>query len=343
MSGTLRNFLLSVIGATAGGWGWAALGLPLGWLMGAALVTAALSLSGLSVVLPKVMQRGGLIVLASATGLVVTPSVLQSLLNWLPVMVVAVALSIGLAIPMTRLYVRLGGLDPATAFFSLLPGGVIEMANIGDRFEANRAVISAMHAIRVGLIVLILPTLAAVLSKGGGSVIVPQALPSLDWLYLLAVLAVGVAAGMVAARINMPAGWFLGPLAAVAAVSATGWVPSGTLPQELLIIAQICVGMGLGCKFRRETLAAVPRAIITGLPVMLGIGGIVALSALAASMLLETSAATLLLGTAGGGIAEMVITAKSMHEEVALVAGFHTLRAFFVNLCAGPLWARIGH
>lgn len=341
MSGVLRNHLLSFGIAATGGWVWSVLGLPLGWLMGAALVTAALTLSGCRVVLPKPIQRAGLIVLASSTGLVVTPSVLQSLLGWLPVMLLTVSLSIGLVIPMTGIYARVAGLDRATAYFSLLPGGVIEMANIGERFEANRAVIGAMHAIRVGLVALIIPPLAALFSEPAGGVIAPQALLPLDWFYLLLVLAVGASASFFAERINMPAGWFLGPLAAVAMVSAAGWVPGGVLPKELLIISQVWVGMGLGLKFRRESLAAVPRAIVAGIPVMLGMGSVVALSALGASILPGISSATFLLGSAGGGIAEMVLTAKTLNEEVALVAGFHAVRAFSVNICGGPLWACI--
>ncbi|NLC20668.1 MAG: AbrB family transcriptional regulator, partial [Halomonadaceae bacterium] len=47
------------------------------------------------------------------------------------------------------------------------------------------------------------------------------------------------------------------------------------------------------------------------------------------------------LGTAGGGIAEMVLAAKLLDESVELVAGFHTLRALLVNLLAGSIWKLI--
>ncbi|MGB1026559.1 MAG: AbrB family transcriptional regulator, partial [Rhodospirillaceae bacterium] len=48
--------------------------------------------------------------------------------------------------------------------------------------------------------------------------------------------------------------------------------------------------------------------------------------------------ATLVLSFSIGGMAEMVLTAKTLGANAAMVAAFQVTRAFLVNLCAGPLW-----
>lgn len=316
------------------------LGVPLGWLIGAAISTGTFAALGKSVYLPTVVQRSGMIVLGSSTGMVVTPGVGDLLLAWLPLMLISVAFSTGLAIVVTALYARRASLDRATAFFSLLPGGVIEMANIGDKYSANRAVIGAMHAVRAAMIVLCVPFVAGLLS----SPTIEHAVNHPDVLifrHLALVLLIGCLGGMVANYLKLPAGWFLGPLLLISVLSISGGLMEGTFPDTLVIVAQVIIGMSLGYKFRRDTITQVPRALIAGLPIQLFIACVIGVTAILLSFFLAASPVTLLLGTAGGGIAEMVLAAKLLDESVELVAGFHTLRALLVNLLAGPIWKLI--
>ena len=52
-----RGFAIALVPAALGGAIWSSFGLPLAWLMGAAIVTGLMCFSGLTVVLPK-LQRG---------------------------------------------------------------------------------------------------------------------------------------------------------------------------------------------------------------------------------------------------------------------------------------------
>jgi uncharacterized membrane protein AbrB (regulator of aidB expression) len=55
----------------------------------------------------------------------------------------------------------------------------------------------------------------------------------------------------------------------------------------------------------------------------------------------ELHPATLVLGTAPGGIAEMCITAKVLQLGVPLVTAFHVARVVVILLTTVPLYARI--
>jgi uncharacterized protein len=328
---------LAPISSIALGFAFSYLGVPLGWLIGAAISTGTLAAMGKKILLPATIQRSGMIVLGTSTGLVVTPGVADLLLTWLPMMLISVALSTGLAIAVTGLYSRRANIDRATAFFSLLPGGVIEMANIGEKYAANRAVIGAMHAARAGMIVLCIPFIAGLLSPTSIESAVAQA-PILAPHQYMVVILVGCAGGMVAHLLKFPAGWFLGPLLLISILSITGVFMAGSLPEPLVTVAQVIIGMSLGYKFRRDTIAQVPRALMAGLTIQLKIATAIGLLAILLSAYLAASPVTLLLGTAGGGIAEMVLAAKLLGESVELVAGFHTIRALLVNFLAGPIW-----
>jgi len=341
MRATWLRMALAPALALSAGLTLATLGLPLGWLLGAALATGAVAISARPVYLPATVQRGGIVLLGASTGLVVTPGVGGLLLAWLPLMLLSLAATLLLAIALVPTYARRAGIDRATAFFSLLPGGIIEMATIGERHSANRAVITATHTIRVGLIVLSLPVLASVLAGASAIESAPPALPSLDPAATLLVVLVGAAGGLLAGWLRLPANWLLGPIVLVSALSLSGWMVQGAFPAALIVIAQVIVGMALGAKFRRDTLMQVPRALMIGLPLQLLMGSAVAAAALLLSLLLPATAVTLLLSTAGGGVAELVLAAKVLNAQVELVVGFHIVRLVLVNVCAGWLCTRL--
>lgn len=336
----VRTLILPAIAATLGGYLWQTLGLPLGWLMGSAIMIGGLALSGLSIQMPKPLHRGGLLIVGSSVGLWVTPEVASQMLGWLPVMLVSAVLGITLAIALTPLFARLSGLDTATAYFCLLPGGVIEMAEIGERYSANRAAIAALHATRVGLIVTLIPAIAQhyghqdpMLSGGGHALSAPL---------LISVLGLSMLASTFTSRLGMPSAWLLTPLIISGVMSGAEFTNSGQMPGWLLIIAQLIVGFSLGAKFKRESLLALPRALVTGIVILLVIGSLVSGAALIFALFSEgETAMTLVLSFAVGGMAEMTLTAKVLGQNAALVAAFHAVRAVTVNLFAGPLWARL--
>ncbi|QFU02884.1 Putative ammonia monooxygenase [Halomonas sp. THAF5a] len=338
-----QSFLLPGGIALVGGGVWNALGLPLGWLLGAAIATGIWAGIGRPARAPKPIQRTGLLVVGASVGLWITPEVARQLLGWLPVMLASAALGVALAILVTPLYARLSGLDKATAYFCLLPGGVIEMAEIGEGYRANRAAIAALHATRVGLIVTLLPAALFVISATPSMTPAEAAQPPLDMVTLAALLVLCAAVSGGAGRLRMPSAWFLTPLVVAGGLAGSQVLPSAPIPQEILVIAQVVVGFNLGAKFQQATLRMLPKAIATGVPVLMLIGLVAAMAALAVTGVSSSgeSPATLVLGFSVGGMAEMTLTAQALGQNAALVAGFHAIRALSVNLFAGPLWGRL--
>lgn len=338
MNSFFRHFAAPVVPAAIGGALWNAVGLPLGWLMGAAVLVGVLVFSGHTVIVPKPLYAASLVAIGSSIGLSITPLAVSQILTWAPIMIAAALCGIGIAAIVAPLFARFARLDSATAFFSLLPGGVIEMANIADGYGGNRAVISSLHALRVGMIVTFIPLGLFFYFGENESIVLSSNIESIELPMLGLVFVVGGVGGWLGTKIRLPAAWLLGAMVSVALLSGPGLV-SGAMNGIVLVGAQLFVGMSLGSRFKRDSMTAVPIAMMVGI-LVLGIimGGMAALGAVATIWIPET-VETMVLCFGIGGMAEMVLTAKAMGQNAALVAAFQTLRGLIVNIMAGPLWS----
>lgn len=338
-----RFAALAALGAGGGGL-WTASGLPLGWLMGAAAVAGLLAARGWTVETPRPLYNGALAVIGAGVGLTITPAAALELAQWGAIMPVAALLGVVLAAAAAPLLARWAKMRAVTAYFALLPGGVIEMARIGETHGADRTTIAALHALRVAMIVSLLPLALFALSPTPqtGGALAAQAPEPLGVAALIGALALALAGGWAADRLGTPAGWLLGAVVAVGAAAGAG-VLGGALPPLLLIGAQIVLGLSLGARFKREMLRALPRALAAAAPVFLALMALTALAGVVVAAIGPVSEPiqTLVLCFSIGGMAEMVLTAKALGQNAALVAAFQAVRAVLVNLCAGAVWRRL--
>jgi membrane AbrB-like protein len=311
------------------------IGMPLGWLFGAAVVTGAVAMSGHAVEVPKLPHRAAMVLIGASVGLAMTPDVASEMARWGLFMIFAAVLGVAAACAFAPLLSRFGRLDPATAYFCLLPGGVIEMARIGEGHNADPTVIAAIHAVRVALVVGLVPLGLLIFypQVEGGLAAAAMAGP----IDLAVAFAVGVAGGWAGHRFGLPAPWLLGAVLASGAVAATGAIGGGVQP-ALLAAAQVIVGVALGARFNRDRILSVPRALAVGAPTMLAIIGIMAMVAAICATVMGESVPTLILALSIGGMAEMVLTAKLLGQDIVLVAAFQTVRAIIVNSTAGMVW-----
>ena len=331
-----KGFLIALIPAAIGGAIWSWMGLPLAWLMGAAIVSGIMCFNGLTIELPKFLYWPSLAIIGAGVGLTITPAVALQIATWFPMMAIMGFAGVLLAALATPLVARKGDMEHSTAFFALMPGGVIEMANIGEPHGADRTTIAALHAIRVALVVGILPLGLYFFFPQSGTAFLSN---DLDLIPLLIVIAVALAGGWIGKIMSLPASWLLGALLAVAVLTATGAV-EGQIPYALVAVAQVIVGMSLGAKFQRERLKKIPQAIAAGTPALLGIIMAMAVLGILFSTFLPMDAPTMILAFSIGGLAEMVLTARYLELDMAMVAAFQAIRAILVNSFAGLIWTQ---
>src|SRR5262245_15724890 len=316
----------------AGGYAANLLHFPLPYLTGALLTTAALGLAGVPVRSVWQARAAGQFVTGSAIGTSFTPAILLTLLALLPAIVVGAALSMLVGAAGALILMRLTPIDHKTAFLAAMPGGVIEMANVAARIGADPLPIMVLQTMRVGLTVCVAPFLATFITEHGTprELVQPEVM---SWLTLLALMAASLVGGVVLWIINLPNCWFLGSIVAISMIGALGLV-EGRVPDVILLIAQVTIGVSIGTQYRHEVLTRLLRLLLSSfvtVPFALLVTGL--LAALYGVML-ALPLPTMFLALAPAGIAEMALTGKVLGLDAAVITGFHMVRILMVTLGA---------
>jgi membrane AbrB-like protein len=321
--------LISLTLAAGLGWlaSWARV--PLAWVLGPMVATALISLCGYPVFAPALGRRLGQAVVGTSVGLNVTAAALGVIVLWAPLIVVTALMAIFLSAVLSVPLALASRLDHKTAFFSLTPGGLSEMANVGVSAGAQPEPIVVSQALRVALLVCLMPPLIIGLGIDGG-VFDQAAQVRLPWPHVGFALLAGLAgvATTKFLRFNNP--WTVGALLGTAVLAATGLI-SGRMPGFLFSLGQFLIGIAIGSRFRRESLVRLPRVFLMSSLFTILLAGLLFAYAAALSALTGIDLASAALGASPGGMAEMALTAQVLHLNVTLVTAFHVIRAFLVN------------
>ena len=136
----IKRLVVSLLGyalASVAGYVAHRIGVPLAWLIGPLIVSASLSLSDVRYYAPVWLRRSGQLIIGCAAGLTVTSEVLSGLVSWIPFMILTSLFSIFCAAGLSPFLARFAHIDTKTSFFSLMPGGMAEMSNIGNDVGAK--------------------------------------------------------------------------------------------------------------------------------------------------------------------------------------------------------------
>jgi len=311
---------LAWLAALAARW----LRVPLPWMLGPLIATAACGIAGLPLRASNRLRNGGQWVIGIALGLYFTPAVLVLIVGLAPAIALGVVWALLLGQGFYRFLLRAADGDHATAFFAAAIGGASEMAVLAERQGGRVDRVAAAHSLRVLMVVLIIPFGLQFSGLHGQD---PAALAVAELqLGGLAVLVAASGLGILAfRRIGVPNPFVLGALASTLLLTASGTALSA-LPAWASPAAQLLIGVSLGSRFTPGFVHSAPRwlgAVAFGTLVMLLLTAGVAWG-LARWMALHP--ATALLATSPGGIAEMAITAKVLQLGVPVVTAFQVVR-----------------
>jgi membrane AbrB-like protein len=332
-------------------WAWAAAHLclwlhtPIPWMIGPLVATALVSVVGAPCASWNPCRNAGQWVIGVALGLYFTPEVGALVIGlWWAIglgIVWALALGMGFGAWLRRVHAP-DGSGPgqaqwfSTTYFAGAIGGASEMTLIAERYGARTDLVAAAHSLRVLLVTITIPFGMQALGVSGIDLVPPGAREVLpQGLALLAGLTlVGV---LLMRRLGRANPWFMGALVVTMVITLTGLMLSA-IPPGLSAAAQLVIGVSLGVRFTPAFVHTAPRwlasvALASGVMMVLCVGFAAALSSVSGLHL-----ATLVLGTAPGGIAEMAITAKVLHLGVPIVTAFQVCRLVAVLVLAEPVY-----
>src|SRR5690606_39248519 len=126
----------------------------------------------------------------------------------------------------------------------------------------------------------------------------------------------------------LPNPWLVGPILAGIILGVSGLLLVN-VPPIVIAAAQVMLGAWLGCQFRRDLLAALPRVTAAAVFIALFMIGCAALGSFALSFVSGLPFTTSFLSLAPAAITEMVLTAQVMQLEAEIVTAFHVMRIAF--------------
>lgn len=309
--------------------------LPLPWMLGSMSACLLGALVGLPLAetpwVPPYMRA----ILGFMLGSTFTPALLASLggmaLSLVCLIPYIIIISL-LGIPYFR---RMAGVSGATAYFAAMPGGLQDMVLIGRDMGGDDRIIALVHGTRVLLIVFVLPFLVELAGAGdlGSRAAFGKSLAQVAWLDVATLVACCLVGWPLAVALRLPGPSIVGPMLVSVAIHISGW-SQAQAPSELISIAQLIIGIAIGCRFVGIAPREVARVILLSLGLLLIMAATTGMFALILSRLLGINPVVIVLAFSPGGLAETSLIALSLNMDVAFVATHHLCRILMVVIGA---------
>jgi len=314
------------------------LGLPLPFLFGPMLGCLIVALMGVRLQGVGYVAKGARTILGVAVGASVTPEVIGRLpemalsVVFIPLYVIIIAL---LGVPFFR---RLFGIDPVTAYYAAMPGGLQDMVIFGQEAGGDTRILSLIHTTRVLIIVSVAPI---VMVHGFGvSLDNPTGDPAASIPATELQLMVGAAliGWWGAHKVGLFGASILGPLIATAILSLFNVIHFRP-PTEAILFAQFFIGIGIGVGYVGVTFTEIRRIVLAGVVYVLILASLAALFTELIVLLGAAPAVDGFLAFAPGGQAEMTVLAIVAGADLGYVI-IHHLTRILVVITGAPLVAR---
>ncbi|SES92910.1 hypothetical protein SAMN05216389_103223 [Oceanobacillus limi] len=331
----VETFLFALIG----GYIFYLLHFPLPWVLGA-LVFVMLwqGFTKRNAVVPNSIRDGGFIVLGIYFGLYFTRETFHTVIPYLLPYMLMTFLLILTCVMLGSVVSKWTSVDQTTSVFSLIPGGLSEMAIASEALKGNSSLVVIFQTVRlIAVLFLIPPVMTFIFSAGDGSQTagVQAAIAGNHhawWSYFLFLLPI-IAAVLI--RDKIPAGIIIGALGVTAIINVSP-LELASVPSVVMNGAQVAVGASLGKKMIFADLKLGGKYIflyfalaVTVICISFGLGALLA-------NVTTLNYSTAILSISPGGFFEMVLTAYNIGGDPAVVSALQLVRILLIVICVPP-------
>ncbi|MEV6767293.1 AbrB family transcriptional regulator [Nocardia sp. NPDC051030] len=325
------------------------MGFPAPQMILAIVVGAGLAMAGrLPKPLPRQVGTAVQALLGVLMGSYLQVSLLTSIgLDLLPVLAVTAA-TIVVSVAVALVFARAAKVDVPTATLGLLAGGSAAVVSAADELDADPRRVAFMQYLRVALVALSAPAIAAMLDDEEGIPYSSASLggsvtdPSLPWWMIvgrgdqvagistaIVLCVIGIWGGR---RLGLPNAALLGPMLITAVLTAAG-ISHGYAPTHLFKdLLFVLIGFEVGTRFTREVVTEMARMLPGMTAAVLALSGLVAALALGLAYFVDLEMSDLYLATTPGGINAVLATADKMNANLPLITSVQTIRLLLMML-----------
>ncbi|MFJ8237932.1 AbrB family transcriptional regulator [Ureibacillus sp. NPDC094379] len=332
-------------------------GLSIGWMIGTLLLSTTLSILSPEFLklthnekgIPKYWLYIGQCILGIELGQKVNSSVVDLFQeNWLTI-IIMLLLSIFFSLLSGIILWKYTHLDMLTSFFATAPGGLSAIPGIAEEVGANTGVVSIIQAMRVFLVILIMPVIISILNENSSGheynpVTTELAKVGIEQIPVTILFVFIAIIGYYIGKFSrFPAPWLIGGMVSVAAIKflslgLIGYDLVAWWPHSLIIVSQIFIGASIGSRFHKNMFIGLNRTLLVSFISTIGLIVFVFICAYFVSVITDIPFLTAGLAFAPGGVAEMTTTALVLNGDATFVVAVQVLRIITVCVTLPPFF-----
>lgn len=305
------------------------LGAPLPFLFGSLFGCLTASIFGIELAGIPLVSNVSRTVLGVAIGTTLTMEVITTIPRYIPTLLI-VPLYVGLiscvGYPFFR---RVLNYDRPTAFYSSMPGGLQDMVVFGIEAGGNPRTLSLVHATRSLVLVTIAPIVLTQIFELELDNPLGSPITELPLIENVGLFLTGIAGMILFRKLKLFGADILGPLLLSAPLAIFG-ILTHRPSEEMIILSQFFIGIGVGIHYQGITTKELSRDIIAGLGFVAVVIAIAFITLLGASQISDIPLFELFLCFWPGGQAEIAVMTLAAGGSVSIIVLHHIVRIFLV-------------
>ena len=303
--------------------------IPLAWFLGPMIITSIAALSGLKIIMPKIVLSFILIILGLHIGNYIDQNLFNQMFDWIwtsLIMLIYILICILVVAKYLQKYASYG---EKASIFSAAPGALGPLMILAENEKTDLSQVATSHLIRLIIIITVIPFI--IVNNTGSEVLL---LDNFDYmgqnhLKLILLIIASLFFIFVFDKIRVPAALLSGTLFASGLLQMTD-VASYKLPDASINFCLLILGASVGCRFAEKTIKEIANnslhsMVATTILVLLGF-----VAAYVATFFVDTNILTLILSFSPGGIYEVAVIAIAFDLEPDFVAFHHIIRLLFI-------------
>lgn len=305
---------------------------PMPWLLGSILaIIFASRFTSLPIASPKYFSSPSRAILGITIGSAFKPEILHYLGDFISSLMLILPFVLVTTLSGVWYYVKVLKFDIYTAFFSSIPGGLLEMATLAESFKLDLYKVVTTQSSRLLFMIFLLPFIVEHLMQISldGSRGITQPLMQSNPYDMVIVVILALIGWQGATRLKIPGGTLIGPIVLGAIAYGTGFIHSRP-PSEVLNIIQLILGTTVGFVFVGVTCKEIIRVLLQTLGYFLLLALICTGFVGMVHAMTDFSLISILLAFAPGGQSEMNLIAIVVGANLPYVALHHIVRLFLV-------------
>lgn len=304
-------------------------GAPLPFLFGSLFGCLTASLLGVELAGMPLVSNVSRTVLGVAIGTTLTMEVITTIPRYIPTLLI-VPLYVGLiscvGYPFFR---RILKYDRPTAFYSSMPGGLQDMVVFGIEAGGNPRTLSLVHATRSLVLVTIAPIVLTQIFELELDNPLGSPITELPLIENIGLFLTGIVGMILFRKLKLFGADILGPLLLSAPLAIFG-ILTHRPSEEMIILSQFFIGIGVGIHYQGITTKELSRDIIAGLGFVAVVIAIALITLLGASQISDIPLFELFLCFWPGGQAEIAVMTLAAGGSVSIIVLHHIVRIFLV-------------